>query len=229
MSGSRFSLVPRGRSPASSRFDTIIGASALQTPGGIQSEMAKINSEIEAFGTEVEHTAQGLGAAVVPHVDAVETAKHASSIWNLAGIGTHGDAWQKAKHDAAVATTPQAVLDQPLVRYYNDAWLPFVTGWRAWYHDHDGWLHNFFWNEAPDAEGSQHKLVELRATARKLGMKIMTPEPDIEGMSAFDPRKPGLGDLLDTVAKVGKYALYGGLVLGGAWGVSKVVEAARGK
>jgi hypothetical protein len=206
-----------------------VGASVLQTPGGVQSELSKVNSEIEGFGTEVENVARNLGAPVinVPHVDLVDAAKHAIAPW----LDANGKspAWEQIKAQTAQAGTPKAVADQPLVHFYNDGWLPFVTGWRSWYHDHDGWFHNLWWNEAPNAEGFQRKLLDLRATARKLGMKIMSPDPDIEGMSMFDPRRGGISDLLDSLGKAGKYALYGVLGLAGTFGVVEIVKAAKGK
>lgn len=189
----------------------LVGASVLQTPGGIQSEMAKVDTEIETFGAELEGAVHAAGAPVLKKSPA--------------------PGWDAIKHKLEVDATPPAITVQPIVRFYNDVWTPFATGWRSWYHAHDGWLHNFLWNEAPNAEGYQEKLAGMMAAATKLGMVVRSPAPDIESKSIADPRRKSpvdlAGDALDTVAKVAKYGLYGGLVLGGAFAVAKIVEVTK--
>jgi len=183
----------------------IIGASILQTPGGVQSELSKIDHEIDAHDHELAVAVAAHGGN--PPKSITEAVQHGIDI-----------ATGKAK--------PEPTND-PLVNFYHATWLPFVAGWKTWFHDNDGWIHNLMWNEAPTAEGYQRKLAELRNATRDAGYTFVTPGPDIEGMSIADPRRAGIGEALETLGGAAKIALYGGLAIGGIFAIAKIVETVR--
>lgn len=184
------------------RFVAIVGASVLQTPGSIQSEIDKVDGEINAFDAELAAEAKRRGAA--------EGREH---WWS----GT------EVKYDG----------NDKIARFYAEAWSPFRQGWHEWKAGNSSWWHNFWTNEAPTAEAFQEKLVGYREAARKLGMGVHSPEPDIEGRSFADPRRKSpvdyAGDAADTVMKVAKIGLYGALGLGAAFGIAEIVKVARSK
>ena len=183
----------------------IVGASVFQTPGGVQSELAKIDVEIMAMDAEISSAIKARGGFVPATItDAVQ----------------HGIDIATGKATAA----PQG--SSPAEVFYHSVWIPFLTSWKTWYEDNNGWFHNLWWNEAPNGEAFQRKLVAMIPIAKAAGIGLKTPI-DIEGMSILDSRKPGLGDALDQIAHAGKFALWGGLVLGGIFVAAKVVEAVR--
>jgi len=205
----------------------LVGASWWQTPGAIDSEIDKINAEIQSFDAELvaEVRHRGFDPATVQvqgFTDWIQ-AMAAPEIATTKELIEKGEAAQtKARQDAANAAA--ANVTDPVVRFYIGTWLPFKKGWDAWKASHGG---SWWWNYAPDAEGFQDKLVQLRATAKRLGMKITSAEPDREGKSVFDPRRAGVGDALDEAAKIMKYAAYGAAGLGLVWGATMIINTAR--
>lgn len=253
MRGARFSAGIPGQGASSparvgrpGRFggysrQALVGASILQTPGGIQSEMEKIDTEIKA------HDAELRGAVAATGFDLSKV--------SIAVSGFLGDMWEGIKDVAipghAVDKAANEAIDQaaeraraahqaqqaaqavahapPLAQFYVTTWLPWMRQWQRWYQDNNGWWSNFWWNHAPDAEGYQRKLLDMRKAAESLGMHWTTPHPDIEGKSIMDPRNPGPADAIPDLGKLLKYAGYGALALGGAWGLAQVISAARGR
>jgi hypothetical protein len=201
MRGSRFGTT----APSFRGSRTHVGASALQTPGAIRSEMQKIDDEIGATDAELSAQAKRHG---------VTEDYHLSTGWQTSYDG-----------------------DDKLAQFYVDAWVPFRKAWHDWYSDNKpptflsrplSWLGSLAWNEAPTAEAYQRNLVGMRETARKLGYALHSPDPDVEGMSFADPRRAGVGDAIDAIAKVAKVGLWGGLALGGVFAVAKIVEVSKG-
>lgn len=186
----------------------ILGASVLQTPGSIQSEIAKVDGEIAATGEEIAAAARAHGGPTYTTADALAM-------------------FEAAAHGQAPA--PVATSQDKVVRFYNDVWLAFAHAWKQWRAGNSSWWHNLWTNEAPTAEAFQKKLVGYREAARRLGVALHSAEPDIEGMSIADPRRAGIGDALAELGTVGKYALWGGLALGGTFLIVEIVKAARSK
>jgi hypothetical protein len=181
-----------------------VGASVLQTPGAIQSEIDKVDGEIGAFDAELEGFAKLHGVVVSP------------------GDWIHG-----------IGTTETYDGKDKIGRFYVDSWVPFRRAWHEWKNGNSSWWHNLWTNEAPTAEAFQQKLLGYRKAARQIGYPVHSPEPDIEGRSIADPRRRSpadiAGDATDMLMKVAKYGLYGALVLGGMLGVVEIVHVARSK
>jgi len=126
--------------------------------------------------------------------------------------------------------TKPGSADDPVVKIYSDAWSPLIQGWQAFYAGHKGWWGNFWWNSAPDAESWQRKLVDLRQTAKKAGMGVVSPAPEPYSPSTLDPHH----DIIDTtkdvfgdIGKVVKYGVIGALVIGGVVALSSVAQNLR--
>ena len=189
------------------RFNTLVGASIMQTPGGVQSELSKIDGEFTSMNVEITAAMQAQGS-IVPAADSAQGV--------IAAV----------QHGIDIATgKAKPPPGNDLDTFYHTQWLPFFASWKKWYADSDGWLHNLMWNEAPTAESFQRKALTLRDNAKRAGFTFQTPM-DIEGMSHFDPRKPGPLDEIETFLK---YALIGGGVLGGIFAIAKIVEVAKSK
>jgi len=126
--------------------------------------------------------------------------------------------------------TKPGSADDPVVKIYTDAWSPLIQTWQAWYANHKGWWGNFWWNSAPDAEEWQRKLIELRDTAKKAGMGVVSPAPRPYSPSFLDPHH----DIIDTtkdvfgdIGKIVKYGVIGALAIGGVVVLSSVAHSLR--
>jgi hypothetical protein len=117
---------------------------------------------------------------------------------------------------------------------YIRAWIPLLQGWQAFYAKNRGWTDNFWWNHAPEAEQFIDQLIDVRATAAKKGMRILSPPPTRpRGSLLFDPEHNLVDDTadrakkeLDDLMKILKVGLVAGL---GLVGVMAVMSArARG-
>lgn len=195
-----------------------VGASVFQTPGAIRSEMEKIDGEIKATDAELEAAARARG---------FDPQGSADNDWRTFSMD-----WTKKMRPEAYAGTDK------VIRFYVDAWSPFRRAWHDWHEDNKpptflsrplSWLGSLAWNEAPTAEAYQRNLVGMRETARALGVKLYSPDPDIEGMSFADPRRKGVGDAVDELARIAKYGLYGALGIAGVIGIAEAVNIARSK
>jgi hypothetical protein len=120
--------------------------------------------------------------------------------------------------------------NDPVVKIFVDAWTPLIQGWQAFYANNKGWWHNFWWNEAPNAEAWQRKLIELRDTAKRAGMGVVSVAPEPYSRSALDPHH----DIIDTtkdvfgdVGKILKYGVIGMLAIGGVVLLSSAAQNLR--
>ncbi len=138
----------RGRGPAS------VGASILQTPGGVVAEIDKANADFHAFQQDIEGEAHGPSA-------------------------------------------PAA-----LANFYLHVWTPLFAGWQEFYAKNHGWSDNFWWNHAPEAEQFLDQLIDVRATARKLGARVLSPSPTRpRGSLLFDPEHNLVDEAADAAKK----------------------------
>lgn len=133
-----------------------------------------------------------------------------------------------AMHEAA-----QVVPEDEVVRLFAGVWIPFMRQWNSFYNEyHDG---SWWTNHAPEAEQFQRQLLAIRHMAKKLGMKIVSPDPELFTASILDPSQnahswfDGLKDLFGEIGHTGKIILYVGLGLGGLFVVSAVVKNMRSK
>ena len=229
------------RRPSLGRWDAAqVGASVWQTPGGVVAEIERINADIVAFSAELTAEAGRRGYHVADPIavsgafdDAVSraasllnpglmaTAEAASHIHDGGGtsvVDVVKNAADKVRADAAA----DAARD-PVVDLFRGTWMPFARNWHTFFEANKGWTDNVWWNHAPEAEQFLNQLRAIRATAKRLGMNVLSPEPGEFGKSILDPSrdptKP-IADVTGTLMTVVKYALYGGLVIGGVFSLS---------
>lgn len=121
---------------------------------------------------------------------------------------------------------------KPVVDLYVGVWVPLLQQWTKFYADHKGWTDNFWWSHAPEAETFQGRLISVRESAKKLGMKVMTPDPQAYGKSVlFDPHHNVVDDAAEaarktaadlmTIVKVGLVAALGIAGVSAALAVSR--------
>jgi hypothetical protein len=229
--GERFQVAtsaPRGRAGA------VVGASIWQTPGGVQAELRRINDDILVFSAEIAAFVQARDPAIAlpPVLEDRSTFAHVA-------MGPYADFEEALRHQIndAKAKAAQAIDLTPkttdpsrakIAAFFTATWVPFVKRWISFFESNKGWTDNVWWNHAPEAEQFADQLVELRATAIKLGMPVQSPKPAVWSKSALDPSnnlnplKP-LGDLFDLA----KFAIYGGLGLLGVVAITSLVTSVR--
>ena len=177
---------------------TLVG-DLIRLPGEIEDELKRINSEVLEFGQEIiDQTAGDTKGAVLARLKA-------------SGIDT--DAKAKAKANArSLDELADSIAKNTLKRdlppaqvAFMAAWTPFSMGWRSFYADHiDIPLQNL-----PGSGAWEHSqqflddLKNLRATAKKAGFKITSPDPHATHHDDFD---------LEKIAKYAALGL-GGLVV----------------
>jgi hypothetical protein len=189
-----------------------VGASVWQTPGGVQSELARINADMATFSAEIT-------AASARHGFAAHDPLLASPI-EIVGDAA---AFQRLAPKDSIAV------------FFNAVWSPFAHKWRAFYDENSGWLDNLWWNHGPEAEQFHEQLGQLRDAAQKLGMSVMSPTPVTFSPSVvFDPHRNIFDESHDAAKKAGsdvekmiKVAVYGGLALVGVVVVATVAQSVR--
>lgn len=210
------------------------GASIWQTPGGVVAEIERINDDITIFSAEITAAvrARGLDAIDLATVPLSEHQQITIALDKL-GLPNQSVDWKglgQAAIDAARAAT-QPHLD-PLVNFYLATWVPFVMRWKTFFEANRHWGDQFWWNHAPEAEQFLAQLVEIRQSAKMLGMPVLSPTPSSWGKSLLDPSrdptKPAL-DTLETLMSILKWAVIGALGIAGVFLVGKSVESFRGR
>ena len=205
-----------------------------QTPSAQSREIGQIDSDMRVFDSELKGEAQHRGYFALPiGFESTPKGLDADAKEMFTDIfGPEG----AARIEAAITTAPQVkylaptgtAANDPIVRLYYSVWLPFFHRWQAFYTENkDG----AWWsNPAAEAEGYQRQLVQIRANAARLGMKIASPAPEMFSPSLLDPHHDVVdtaGDAAKEAAKIGKYALYGALGIGGAVLVASIVQNVR--
>lgn len=166
----------RGRAPDVAVGLTMIEA-MLMTPGAQENELKRIDNDVRSFNTEIVSMVQSHGANITLPVSVADVARFA--------------------HD--IASQPASVANDPIVQLYMHVWLPFFHTWAAFYAaNKDG---AWFSNPVSEGEKYQDQLIDIRAKATELGMKVLSPAPKQE-------HPEGLPSWLVPAAAVG-----GGLIL----------------
>lgn len=124
---------------------------------------------------------------------------------------------------------------RPLVELFESVWTPLLREWRAFFDKHDSWLGNLWWNHAPEAEGYQAKLVEVRAHAKALGLNAYSPTPSQfapsllfdPGRNVFDRVADGAQSALGDLWGIVKVALYASAAIAGGFIVLSLAKSAK--
>lgn len=202
----------------------------LMTPSAIAAELARIDLAMRAFATDMASALAAHGidtaAAVTPSASGASDdgpglasrvigfltgtsglAEAAEASKRFAASGNMTDVYQ---YITSIAKT--AASTNPIVKFIHDQWLPFLATWQTFYaQEKDGaWFHN----AAYDGEKYLDQLVQLRRSAKALGIPLASSEPSGEHDDL------GITGLL-------KIGLYGAIGIGGIWAVSQVVQASR--
>lgn len=139
-----------------------VGASVWQTPGGVQSEMSRINDGFLAFSHEI-----------------------------FEYLTTHG------------YPNPTDPVTRGIMTLHDVVWTPLIQAWQKFYGDNSSWWGNLWWNHAPEAESFNRQLLEVRASAKRIGMPVGSPEPEAFAPSILlDPGKNILDETHDAAKKV---------------------------
>jgi hypothetical protein len=173
-----------------------VGASFWDSPGAQSQELGVIDRDVHAFDTELAAQAQARGYRGVSSSDIMAAAARN----DLAEV--------KRLTASATASVATASADK-LAHFYAGVWLPFLAHWKAFYDDNQS---GSWWsNPEGQAEDYQAQLQAMRQTARELGAKLLSPEPQTFAPSFFDPHHGAI----DELGSVVKYGLYGALGLAG--------------
>lgn len=190
-----------------------VGASIWQTPGGVVSEINRINDDIALFSAEITNVVRNRGY------------KTADPMTNNAADVAFWDVQRAGQPDPK----------DPLVDFFKSTWMQFVTSWRKFFEDNNAWSDNFWWNHAPEAEQFHDQLIELRKTAEGIGMKVSSPDPKTFGKSVlFDPHQNIIDEAHEGAKKAAgdawsllKYGVYGALGIAGVLAVTSIVQQIR--
>lgn len=223
---------PRGRHAA-----VAMGASIWQTPGAVQTELDAINADVLAFSAEISaavHAKKDPGAVVSGWWDDLK-----AGVLGIGPLKAEIDAEleaakaqrariAKAEAEPAPTTDPKQLA---LNNFYLSVWLPFLVNWQVFYEENKSWGANVWWNHAPEAEQFLDQLKELRSTAKKLGMHVLSPEPHSFGKSKlFDPAHNIFDSAAEAPGKVfdvARIATFVGLGLVGVVVVGSLVSNVR--
>lgn len=169
----------------------------LMTPGAIAAELDRINYNFEAF-------ARDMTAATRAH--------HAAAALPPTGA-TPADFVAYVK---AVAAEPSTASTDPIVQFIATTWTPLYATWAHFYSQERGgsWWHN----AAYDGEKYLAELIDVRRTAARLGIPLMSPDPT--------PEHAG-GGILGDLGSALKIAAYGALAIGGVYVIGQLIEGAR--
>lgn len=178
-----------------------VGASVLQTPGSIQSEINKVDGEIGAFDLELAAVAQ----------------QH--------GVVTTAD-WSTGIVESYAGKDPIARFFVDAWVPFRKAWHGWKAGNDSWWHNL--WTNEAPNAEAFQRkltgyrEAARRLSIPVHSPEPDIeGMSIADPRRK----SPVDYA----GEAADTAMKVAKYGLYGALGLGAVFGVVEIVKAARSK
>jgi hypothetical protein len=181
------------------------------TPGDVENEIDQLHSEYMQFQQQLQNQVY-----------------LTSSEARMAGLG-YGAAPEEIKQGKGYV--PEGTFARPgvspdLLTWSRDAFSPFGKAWLAFRSEHK----DIPWQNLPLSgtwdriQDFRQKLINLRASAISRGFKIA------KGTEPMDPRKdPSFTDAFKALGDVAKYALYGGLAIGGAWAVSKIVQSAKSR
>jgi hypothetical protein len=233
--GERFGSTPARSSAARGR--AAMGAAIWQTPGGVVSEINRINDDVLMFSSEIS---KYVGAHDPASPDATPALIDNSSWLDYLAMGGGAAAHDAladrinhartaaAKADVHPTTTDASRL--PLASFYLATWVPFITRWVVFYENNKNWSSQVWWNHAPEAEQFVDQLNQIRAAAKKLGMQVRSPAPSTWGKSVLDPgRDPAgkLGNFWDDLTTGAKVAIFGGLGLVGLVAVTSIASNLR--
>jgi hypothetical protein len=231
--GSRFGT---GRSEffPSARGHARIGAALWQTPGGVVSEINRINDDVMLFSAEIsawvaakDPTSPEVTARLIEDSSWLNNLASgpASQIHDVLAHQVNQARQAAAKADATPKTADPSRL--AMAQFYLATWIPFVTRWLTFYENNKNWSDQVWWNHAPEAEQFLDQLVAIRANAKRLGMPVHSPKPSSFGKSIADPKRDpwgSFGDFWDSLSTMGKVVIYGGLGLAGLVAVTSIAS-----
>lgn len=173
--------------------------SMMMTPGAIANELERVNTSFETFDRDLKTATIARGASEPIPMPS----------------GTTATPENLMAYARAIAAQSKQVSSDPIVRLYRDVWTPLFLDWHAFFgREREGsWWHN----AAYDAEKFVDKLKQVRDQAKKAGLKLTSP----------DPTDTHEGGFFDDVSKILKTVAIGGLVIGGVWAASQVVQAVK--
>ena len=171
-----------------------------------------------------------------------------ASIWQTPGgiqaeLNQINDAFIAFSHEIFERVTnapgypnPTDATERGIMILHDRVWSPLIRAWQAFYADNKGWTDNFWWNHAPEAESYLRQLVEVRESAKRLGMNVQSPTPPNPGRSIlFDPEKNvfdesyrGAKRVVEDTFDLAKVALYAALGVGGLAVVIAVSNRTKG-
>jgi hypothetical protein len=170
----------------------------LMSPGAIAAELARINVYMSEFHNELLAAAQHHGlvdptitvagitdwisdaiAAMTPGGAAITMVQQAATA--AAQAQSQGSGPDGVSHDVQVIRTvldaahARTIPNDPVVHLFIDGWMPIWNAWRKFYgEEKDGsWWHNAGY----DAEKYLAQLMQMRAQAKALGIKLVSPDP----------------------------------------------------
>lgn len=157
--------------------------SMLMTPGAQENELKRIDNDVHSFNTEIFAAAQSHGGAVKPPTSPEDVARFAHEI----------------------AAQPAAVANDPIVQLYAHVWAPFLETWNRFYADNKTGA--WFSNPVSEGEKYQEQLIDIRAKAAELGMKVLSPAPKQEhpeGLPSWFVPAAAIGGGLVLLSILGK-------------------------
>jgi len=189
-----------------SRFHTTVGSAIYHTVG----DRAQA---VNQLAIDFDHAYADLGSAVgvLPYEGSGERVKKHPDwfVWWNAAASPLFAAWSKFKAEQTSGDTTGP----------GGSWIAYANRWATDYPVYESW---------------RQRLIDLRASAHRMGIPLSTSEPqalptttieDVEAVAQNVAQKAG--SAVDTLGSVLKVALWGGVVLGGAYVAAQIYKDVR--
>jgi len=138
-----------------------------------------------------------------------------------AWVATPGYIWDQIRaldteYTSVNKELSRQTIDVKMYRFLADVWDPLRKAWSSFVSDHRSW-YNRLWGSTVDViDEYRQRLQDFRVQAKSVGFSFDSPEPRERSASGWT-----------SAGKIVKFAVVGGIVIGGIFVLYKVLPAGR--